>query len=135
MKKRIGLNRRMKHSTESGSASQGRAKFGNESWMARGRRSSYKIGNIGSYGLKQLKRGWNKRQGVTAELTAAGAVFPIASPLTTSSTRRLRWRPSAVSLEDTGCVLPNPRADIALVATPSSARKSRTESERRSESC
>src|SRR5216684_1598784 len=36
----------------------------------------------------------------------------MASPLTTSSTRRLRWRPSAVSLEATGCVLPKPRAGM-----------------------
>jgi len=31
-------------------------------WRA-GAGGSYQIGNIGSYGLKQLKRGWNKPQG------------------------------------------------------------------------
>ena len=35
-------------------------------------------------------------------------VVPITSPETTSSTRRFCWRPSAVSFDATGCVLPNP---------------------------
>src|SRR5713101_8308755 len=65
----------------------------------------------------------------------AMAVLPMAAPLTTSSTRRLRWRPSAVSLVATGCVLPKPRAVMEEAGTPCSARKSRTESARRSESC
>src|SRR5437773_12008822 len=63
----------------------------------------------------------------------ATAVLPMASPLTTSSTRRLRWRPSAVSLVATGWFLPKPRAVMEEPATPCSARKSRTESARRSE--
>ena len=65
----------------------------------------------------------------------AEAVLPMASPFTTSSTRRLRWRPSPVSFEATGCVLPKPRAVMDEAGTPCSARKSRTESARRSESC
>src|SRR5260370_32194205 len=65
----------------------------------------------------------------------AVAVLPMASPLTTSSTRRLRWRPSAVSLEAAGCVLPKPWAGVEDGDTPCAARKSRTESARRSESC
>src|SRR5258708_1364694 len=47
----------------------------------------------------------------------------MASPLTTSSTRRLRWRPSAVSLEATGCILPKPRAGMEGAGTPCSAGK------------
>src|SRR6201997_894205 len=88
--------------------------------------------------LRQPERGrYGGRSIQFAELASAatGLVLPMASPLTTSSTRRLRWRPSAVSLEATGWVLPKPRAVMVLPATPSSARKSRTESERRSESC
>src|SRR5260370_953390 len=37
----------------------------------------------------------------------------MASPFTTSSTRRFLCRPSAVSFPATGCVFPNPRARIA----------------------
>src|SRR5437016_5080223 len=73
-------------------------------------------------------------QGVEV-VVAFDADLPMASPLTTSSTRRLRWRPSEVSLDATGCVLPKPRAEIADSETPCSARKSRTLSARRSESC
>src|SRR5580704_17308088 len=51
---------------------------------------------------------------------------PMAAPFTTSSTRRLRWRPSAVSLEATGWVLPKPWAVMEEAETPCSARKSRT---------
>ena len=40
----------------------------------------------------------------------------MAAPLTTSSTRRLRWRPSAVSFVATGCVFPKPRAVIVDAA-------------------
>src|SRR5215467_15308296 len=59
------------------------------------------------------------------------AVPPMASPLTTSSRRRLRGRPSAVSFDATGCVLPKPRAVMEEPETPFCARKSRTESARR----
>jgi len=56
-----------------------------------------------------------------------GGVADGVRPLTTSSTRRLRWRPSAVSLEATGWVLPKPRAVMEDADTPCSARNSRTE--------
>jgi len=39
-------------------------------------------------------------------VAAIDADLPVASPLTTNSTRRLRWRPSALSFEAAGCVLP-----------------------------
>ena len=45
-------------------------------------------------------------RGIVRETTPM--VVPITSPETTSSTRRFCWRPSAVSLDATGCVLPNP---------------------------
>jgi hypothetical protein len=44
--------------------------------------------------------------------------FPIASPESTSSTRRFCCRPSGVSLDAMGWVLPNPRAPIELAAIP-----------------
>src|SRR2546427_8989396 len=65
----------------------------------------------------------------------ATAVLPMASPLTTSSTRRLCWRPSGVSFEGPGCVLSKPRAVKEYGATPFSARKYRTEYVRRSQMC
>lgn len=37
-------------------------------------------------------------------VAATDADLPMASPLTTNSTRRLRWRPSALSFEAAGCV-------------------------------
>src|SRR6266849_3748899 len=43
---------------------------------------------------------------------------PITSPDTTSSTRRFRWRPAAVSFESTGCVFPNPLAEREFIAIP-----------------
>src|ERR1700739_401989 len=74
--------------------------------------------------------------GVAAlSVVPAATAFPMASPLTTSLPRRFLCRPSAVSLEATGWLLPKPFADIEDPGTPCSARKSRTESERRSESC
>ena len=45
-------------------------------------------------------------------------LLPMASPLTTISTRRLRWRPSAVALVATGSALPSPRALMLLEGTP-----------------
>src|SRR5260370_40632683 len=82
-------------------------------------------------------RRYENREGYYRDAGAAEAtaVLPMASPLTTSSTRRLRWRPSGVSLEATGCVLPKPWAVMEDGATPCSAGKSRTESARRSERC
>src|SRR5260370_31134308 len=86
---------------------------------------------------RENARNPRRKPGIHREAGAAEAVavLPMASPLTTSSTRRLRWRPSAVSLEATGCVLPKPWAVIEDGDTPCAARKSRTESARRSESC
>src|SRR5712691_105138 len=78
---------------------------------------------------------WDEGYWCAPVAAEAEVVPPMASPLTTSSTRRLRWRPSAVSLEATGCVLPKPWAVMEDGDTPCSARKSRTESARRSESC
>jgi hypothetical protein len=51
------------------------------------------------------------------EAPAATSV-PIASPDNTSSTRRLRWRPSGVSLLAMGCIFPNPRTVTAGAGTP-----------------
>jgi len=95
-------------------------------------------------GLSEVskKRFWVFNRGAMSESSQGVEVavsfdadLPMASPLTTSSTRRLRWRPSLVSLDATGCVLPYPRAEMADGETPCSARKSRTLSARRSESC
>ena len=52
-----------------------------------------------------------ERRTVYCERDVVGGTLALAwmaSPLTTSSTRRFFWRPSGVSLEATGCVLPNP---------------------------
>src|ERR1700730_6930637 len=49
-------------------------------------------------------------------------VVPITSPETTSSTRRFCWRPSAVSFDATGCVLPNSLEVIDDAGTFSFAR-------------
>lgn len=49
---------------------------------------------------------------------AAATSVPIASPESTSSTRRFRWRPSGVSLPAIGCIFPKPRAVTAAAATP-----------------
>src|SRR5258708_37577596 len=62
----------------------------------------------------------------------ATAVLPMASPLTTSSTRRVRWGPSGVSLEATGCVLPEPWAVMGDGPTPLLGGKSRKGTGRRS---
>src|ERR1700687_1829965 len=47
---------------------------------------------------------------------------PIASPDTTSSTRRFCWRPTAVLLSVTGRVLPKPTDVIASADTPCETR-------------
>src|SRR5258708_33288554 len=65
----------------------------------------------------------------------AVAVLPMASPLTTSSTRRLRWRPSAGSVGATGCGLPKPGGVVGDGDTPFAARETRTGEARRSASC
>src|SRR6185295_19550221 len=59
----------------------------------------------------------------------------IDSPETTTSTRRFIWRPAALSLDATGRLSPNPRAEIEDVATPCWTRKSRTACARRSDNC
>ena len=61
--------------------------------------------------------------------------IPITSPATIISTRRLRCRPAAVSLEATGVVFPKPRALTAFIAIPCCTRKSLTVAARFSESC
>src|SRR5260370_26446432 len=48
----------------------------------------------------------------------ASAVFPIASPESTSSTRRFCCRPSGVSFDAIGSVLPNPLALIEGAEIP-----------------
>ncbi len=64
--------------------------------------------------LEATGEAWSGRlpyRGVVATLAVQhriGPCCPIASPLTTSSTRRFFWRPSAVSLDATGRVFPNP---------------------------
>ena len=67
----------------------------------------------------------------TAGAAFAGAIFcPMAVPLTTSSTRRLSWRPAAFELEATGSLSAKPSADTLPCATPWLVRKSRTASAR-----
>lgn len=53
---------------------------------------------------------------------ADAVVFPIASPDSTSSTRRFCCLPSAVSLVAIGWVLPKPRASTELAAIPCCTR-------------
>jgi hypothetical protein len=47
---------------------------------------------------------------------------PMISPETTSSTRRFRWRPAAVSFEATGMVFPKPFAVTEVAGIPCSTR-------------
>src|SRR5262249_6751430 len=60
--------------------------------------------------------------------------IPMTSPATTSSTRRLRCLPAAVSFEATGIVFPKPCAPSDMIGMPCPTRKSRTARARFSDS-
>lgn len=68
-----------------------------------------------------------------AFILPAPLLLPIASPLTTISTRRFIWRPAAVRLEATGLSGPKPRSVTLLEGTPWLTRKLRTAAARRSD--
>jgi len=59
---------------------------------------------------------WSYRGG--RGVRVAPTWIPMTSPDTTNSTRRFCCRPEAVSLEVTGCVLPNPRALSEFIEMP-----------------